>query len=283
VADELKLAEAQARARKARLKADVPEDLEKGRILEEAELDLELAEIEIAYLAGRLDSTNRSGEAALEVLRSKKDRADQQVREIQNGIGRMTVEAPRAGTTIHVSNWRGEKKKVGDSCWRGQPVIELADLNSMMAKGEVDEADAGMIRQGQPFRARLDAHPDIEYTGHVASIWQTVQRKSWRNPIKVVRLDMVLNESDPRRMRPGMRFRGSVEIERVEGVLLVPSHAVFLTPRGPVVFRRTLFGHEKVPVQLGRRNDDVVQVVEGLEPGDRIAERNLELHERGDG
>ena len=94
---------------------------------------------------------------------------------------------------------------------------------------------------------------------------------------------MVLNESDPRRMRPGMRFRGSVEIERVAGVLVVPAHAVFLTPRGPVVFRRTLFGHEKVPVKLGRRNDDVVQVVEGLEAGDRIAERNLDLQERGDG
>ena len=276
VADELKLAEAQARARKARLKVEVPEELEKGQILDEAQLDLELAEIEITHLERRLGSTERSGQAALEVLRSKKDRADQQVREIQDSIGRMMIEAPRSGTIIYVSNWRGEKKKVGDSCWRGQQVIELPDLKAMMAKGEVDEADAGMIREGQPFRVRLDAHPDVEYTGHVASIWQTVQRKSWRNPIKVVRLDMELNETDTRRMRPGMRFRGHVEIERVEEVLVVPSHAVFLTPRGPVVYRRTLLGHEQVPVKLGRRNDEMVQVVEGLAPGDRVAERDPE-------
>jgi multidrug efflux pump subunit AcrA (membrane-fusion protein) len=279
-ADKLKLAEAQARARKARLKVEVPEELEKEQVLEDARLDLELAEIEIGHLDERLTSSERSGRAALEVLRSKKNRADQQVREIQDSIERMTIKAPRSGTTIYVTNWQGEKKKVGDSCWRGQQVIELPDLKSMMAKGEVDEADAGMIREGQAFRVRLDAHPDVEYTGHVASIWQTVQRKSWRNPIKIVRLDMDLNETDPRRMRPGMRFRGNVEIERLDKVLVVPSHAVFLTPRGPVVFRRTLLGHEKVPVKLGRRNDELVQVVEGLEPGDHIAERDLDRGRR---
>ena len=93
---------------------------------------------------------------------------------------------------------------------------------------------------------------------------------------------MELNETDTGRMRPGMRFRGSVEIERLEQVLVVPSHAVFLMSEGPVVFRSTLFGHEKVPVRLGRRNDEVVQVVEGLEPGDRVAERNLERRERAE-
>jgi HlyD family secretion protein len=280
MADDLRLAEARARARKARLKIEVPEEFEKGQILEEARLDLELAETEIVHLESRLTSSERSGEAALDVLSSQMRRADQQVSEIRESIDRMTVKAPRAGTVIHVSNWRGDKKKIGDSCWRGERMVELPDLKAMMAKGEVDEADAGKITEGQAFRARLDAHPDVEYTGQVESIWQTVQRKSWRNPIKVVRLDLKLNETDTQRMRPGMRFRGSVEIEREEDVLIVPSHAVFLTSEGPVVFRRTFFGHEKVPVRLGRRNDEVVQVVEGLEAGDRVAERNLERRER---
>lgn len=280
-ADELKLAEARARARKAGLKVDVPEELEKGQILEEARLDLELAKTEIVHLEKRLASSSLSGEAALDVLRTRKTRADQQVREIQDGIERMTVTAPRRGTITYVSNWRGEKKKVGDGCWRGERVAELPDLKAMMAKGEVDEADAGKIREGQSFRVRLDAHPDVDYTGNVESIWQTVQRKSWRNPIKVVRLDMALDETDTARMRPGMRFRGTVEIDRVNDVLVVPANAVFSTPRGPVVFRQTLFGHETVPVELGRRNDELVQVLDGLTAGDRIAEQNLDLKNRG--
>jgi len=278
--DELKLAEARARARKAELKVDVPEELEKGQILEEARLDLELARTEIEHLEKRLAASALSGEAALDVLRARKTRAEEQVVEIQDGIERMTVTAPRTGTIIYVSRGRGEKKKVGDSCWRGESVVELPDLKSMMAEGEVDEADAGKIRIGQTFRVRLDAFPDVDYTGSVESIWQTVQRKSWRNPIKVVRLDMALDETDTRRMRPGMRFRGMVEIERAEDVLVVPASAVFLTAQGPVVFRRTLLGHDRVRVELGRRNDELVQVIEGLAAGDRIAEHNFDIEER---
>jgi len=274
--DELKLAEARAEERKARLKVDVPAELEKSQTLEEARLDLSLAETEIDYLERRLEASVRSAEATLDVLRSKKARADQQVQEIQEAIERMTVKAPRAGTIIFVSNWRGDKKKVGDSCWRGDTVVELPNLAEMMAKGEVDEADAGRIEVGQPFRIRLDAHPDLEYSGHVESIWQTVQQKSWRNPIKVVRLDMQLDETDTRRMRPGMRFRGTVEVERVEDALVVPARAVFPTPEGPVVYRSTWLGHERVPVTIGRRNEEMVQVVQGLSPGDRIADQDLD-------
>ena len=80
----------------------------------------------------------------------------------------MTVKAPRDGTVIYVTNWRDEKMKVGDTCWRGQEVVELPDMSAMMARGQVDEADAGQVSIGQLFRIRLDAHPDVEFTGKVA-------------------------------------------------------------------------------------------------------------------
>jgi HlyD family secretion protein len=159
-------------------------------------------------------------------------------------------------------------------------VLELPDLNAMMGKGEVDEADAGKVEVGQVFRIRLDAHPDLEYTGTVGSIWQTVQQKSWRNPVKVVRLDLELDEPDPMRMRPGMRFRGKVETGRIPDALLIPAAAVFPSADGPTVYRKTLLGHERIGVTLGERNDEYVQVLDGLDEGDRVAERDPEPGER---
>jgi multidrug efflux pump subunit AcrA (membrane-fusion protein) len=278
--DELRLAEAQARLRKARLKVELPEELLQGRELAMTKLDLELAEKEVVYLQRRLERSAESAEAQLAALRTQRDRADRRVEEITRAIEEMTRKAPRAGTVIYTEGWRGEKKAVGETCWRSESVMELPDLSEMMGKGTVDEADAGKLAEGQRVTLRLDAHPDVEFTGSVRSIWKTVQRKSWRSPVKVARLEIELDETDSRRMRPGMRFRGKVETERVAGALTVPVDAIFLEPDGPVVYRRTLLGHERAQVELGRRNEDRVEVLSGLEEGDAVSLVELGDEER---
>jgi len=278
--DRLRLEEARARCRKARLEVEVPEEILEGNDLAKARLDLELAEREIAYLERRLEAAERASRAALAALQATRDTADQKVRELKDAIEAMSVRAPRAGTVIYVTDWRDDKKKVGDSCWRGEEVIELPDLSRMMAKGEVDEADAGRVAEGQRVRLTLDAHPDVHFAGRVESIWRTVQRQSWRTPQKVVRMDISLDETDVRRMRPGMRFRGEVEVERAEAVLTVPLETVFTTSEGPVVWRETLLGAQRVVVRLGRRNATHVEVLDGLSEGDRVSTRSFEPEEQ---
>lgn len=274
---ELKLAEAEADLRRARLKVDVPEELASALELEIARLELEQARRTVDSLRGQLDAARRQWDARQEVLEAQRARAERQVSETEAAVESMTLEAPRAGTVIWVADWRGEKHKVGDSVWRYEQIIELPDLRTMMAQGEVDEADASRLEVGQPVTLRLDAHPEVEYGGRVESIWRTVQRKSSSSaPLKVVRLDIELDETDTRRMRPGMRFRGSIETRRLEDVLLVPAQAVFPTAEGPVVYRSSLTGWQRVPVEVGERNDTFVEIRSGLEPGDRVAETEPE-------
>jgi multidrug efflux pump subunit AcrA (membrane-fusion protein) len=273
--DDLRLAEAEARERKAALKVDRPAELAAAAELRQARLDLGLARDEIAYLKGRLESARAADEAELTSLRNQRDRAEERVKEIRESIGRMTVGAPRDGTVIYVTDWRETKKKVGDSVWRAERLMEIPDLRHMVAKGEVDEVDAGKIAVGQKVALRLDAHPDVEFGGRVSSIWKTVQRQSYQNPLKVVRLDIVLDRSDTVRMRPGMRFRGTIETARIERPLLIPTEAVFPTPDGPVAWRRTLLGYEAARLEVGRRNDKVVEVLGGLSEGDEVARRDL--------
>jgi multidrug efflux pump subunit AcrA (membrane-fusion protein) len=273
--DELRLAEAQARERKASLKVDRPGEYSSAQELAQARLDLELAEKEIAYLERRLAASRRSAEAALAALQSQRTRAEQRVQEIRGAIEQMTRTAPRDGTVIYATNWRDEKKKIGDACWRGESVIEVPDLSMMEAEGQVDEADAGKLEEGQKVSLRLDAHPDVRFEGRVESIWRTVRRKSWRSRQKIVRLDIELDETDTLRMRPGMRFRGEVETEFVDDALLIPIDAVSIGADGPVVQRQSLFGFETVPVELGRRNQERVEVLDGLREGDRVSVTRL--------
>ena len=273
--DELRLAEAEAGLRKAELKAASPAELAAANELALVKLDLELAHRQVEYLRARLESAQRSADATLAALRDQLQRAEQQVVWTGQDIEQMTIVAGRDGTVIYVTSWNDEKKKVGDSCWKGESVLELPDLKRMKALGNVHEADAGRLAEGQPVEFRLDAHPEVKFTGEVASIWRTVQRESWRSPKKIVRLEIELTETDTLRMRPGMRFRGSVEAERIEQTLMVDADAVFLEPSGPVVYRRTWRGHEAVSVELGRRNERRVEVLGGLAEGDRVSLNDL--------
>jgi HlyD family secretion protein len=109
-----------------------------------------------------------------------------------------------------------------------------------------------------------------------------VQKQSWRNPVKVVKLVVAIDETDPRKMRPGMRFRGTIETGRVPGALLVPADAVFPTEAGPVAFRKTSFGYDRRVLEIGGRNDASVEVKAGLSEGDRVARRDLDAAAAGD-
>jgi len=274
--DELRLAEATSRLRKASLELEVPEDLVKSQQLRESRLNFEDAKREIEFLDTKLAASRHADDVALGALRAQKDAADRRVREILASIDAMSVKAGRAGTVVYATSWRDEKKKVGDSAWRGERVLEIPDLRAMKAEGEVDESDAGKIAVGQKVRLRLESHPDTEFIGKIASIWSTVQRQSWRSQVKVVKLVVELDATDPRKMRPGMRFRGTVETGRIENALLVPADAVFPSDSGPVAFRKSAVGYGRRPLTLGARNETSVEVKAGLDAGDRVARRDLD-------
>jgi len=276
---ELRLAEAQARLRRTGFELTVPDGVKAHTTLEKARIRHRLAEIEAESLRRRLEHLEARGAAEVAALRESRDLRARQVRELERRIEQMTVRAPRAGTVLYVADWRGEKKKIGERSWRSEKVVEIPDLSRMLAEGEVAEADAGRIALSQPVTFHLDAYPDEQYRGSVHSIGRTVQRKSWHNPQKIVRLEIALDHTDVERMRPGMRWRGRIETERLTDTLVVPREAVFPRPGGAVVYLRTLWGRRELRPRFGRRNAELFEVLAGLDQGDRVLRRGGEEEE----
>jgi len=267
---DLQMAEAEARLRRARLKSSAPSELVTGIETRRAELDLELAEIEVATLKRRIAAARRAAEAELKGLQGGLRKAEIDVGRIEAAIGRMNRTAPRDGVVTYIADWRGEKVKVGDTVWVSEKVLEIPDLERMEAEGEVEEALAGRLEAGQKVSVVLDAHPDRRFDGVIQSISRTVRTKSWRNPLKVVGIKITLDETDPERMRPGMHFKGSVVVERLPDVLMAPLDAVRMTERGATVLRKTMWGIESVDVTTGPRDGQRVVILNGLAEGDRF-------------
>jgi multidrug efflux pump subunit AcrA (membrane-fusion protein) len=268
-------AQARAELGRASLKADVPPEVQQRIELEKARLDKRGRERDLQNLDAEREVTRALTGAELRSLAQQRDRARGRVEALEATIERMNIRAPQDGIVVYRTNWRDEKKKVGDSVWFGEVVLSIPDLTEMKGDGFVDEADGGPVREGQPVTVRLEARSDFDLRGKVARIGRTVRQRSWRTPLKGFRVELLLEKTDPTFMRPAMHFRGEIETGRVPGVLLVPRDAVFLRDGGPVVWVRRALGWREVPVTLGRGNRTQVEVVSGLAEGDRVSPVDL--------
>lgn len=268
--EELALASAEAALRKAALKAATPGDLVASVDLRALQLDERGAQIALDLAKDKASQTRRSDEAELASLRDKLAYATRRAEQLAKDLARMQIAAPRAGTVIYPTSWRGEKKKVGDSAWRMEVVLQIVGLDKMIGKGEVDEVDVARVAAEQPVSLRLDALPDVQLRGRVTAIARAVRPKSEAVPSQVVEIKIGL---DPTKapLRPGMRFRGEVEAERVANVVQIPIDAVFVTAGGPVAYRDRGDGVEAVPLVLGRRSSTMIEVTSGVQPGDRVS------------
>jgi HlyD family secretion protein len=274
--DRLDLVDAEAKRRKADLKADKPPDLTGALTLQVAGIERDLARAEVQFRHRREEAKRSQQRSDLGVLDSRLKRARDRAEEIRTAIKAMSVKARRAGTIVYKQDWRGEKKKVGDGMWRGESVLEIASLERMAAQGQVDEVDASKVSVGQRVGLRLEAHPDKEYAGIVERVGTLVQTESPESRVRVVQLEIKLAETDPLLMRPGMRFRGRIEIGRTPGILQVPLAAIQASAAGPHVMKVVGGSARPTPVQLGRRTRDSVEVLQGLAPGDRVVLRGAD-------
>ena len=268
--DALALAQAEAEQRKAKLKTEGSAEITASIALRKAELDHELAVFSSEIARRRNDAHRRQERAELERLTSAQQRAEQRVAQLQADLASLQVVAPMAGTVLHVVDWQGNKKKIGDNAWRAEKIVEVVSLAHMKAEGEVDEIDSSLVAIGQPVRIELDANADVTLQGSVSSLDEFVQQRAPNDPRKVVKVELSLAAQDEVELRPGMRFRGEVEIARLADVLIIPLSAVEATSEGAIVYRDGAGGAEPVPVELGRRTRDEVEVRGGLSPGDRL-------------
>jgi HlyD family secretion protein len=268
-------AQAMADLGKAKLKADVPPEVQQRIELEKARLDQKGRERDLENLGAEKRVTDSLAQAEIGSLSSKRGQAKGEVDVLQGSIEKMSVKAPQDGIVIYRTNWQGEKKKVGDSTWFGEMILSIPDLSEMRAEGFVDEADGGMVAEGQSVTLRLEARPDLDIRAKVSRVGRTVRQKSWRTPVKVFKVDVALEKTDATVMRPAMRFRGEIETGRTPGLLVVPRGAVFLRESGPVVWARRALRWTEVPVRLGRTSRRQVEVVDGVAEGDRLSPLDL--------
>ncbi len=214
-------------------KVDVINDVEKDK------LSLEQARREVEALKDRIEWHKKSSEATYQIIVSKKARAENKVDEINRGMMNFQAKSDREGVVIYKTKWNGERFQVGENVWSGQTILEIPDLNTIIAEAFVPEVDIGKVKVGKRVDITIDAFPGKSYTGSVKSVATLVRPKSWDIPNKILETQISLDQLDASIMRPGMSIKTRIETASIPNCLTVPLKAVRTTLEGSRVKVRT--------------------------------------------
>lgn len=266
-----RLAASENKFEKLKLKQGVGSDIEASNVIEKDNLAVEQARREVEALKERMEWHKKSSEASYNIILSRKARAENRVSSIQKGMEGFQAKADRDGVVVYKVRWNGERFRVGETVWSGMPVIELPELNTILAEALVPEVDIGKVKIGQHAEVSIDAFPGRSFSGTVKSIGTLVRPKAWDIPNKVLDMQIALDQLDISVMRPAMSIRLKIETNSIADCLAVPLKAVLTTAEGAVVKVKSDTGWRTQKVKLGDSNGADIVVSEGLNAGDRVA------------
>ncbi|NQU25847.1 MAG: efflux RND transporter periplasmic adaptor subunit [Candidatus Nealsonbacteria bacterium] len=233
--------------------------------------DLLLAKHELAQAQSRLDGLRQTVlpyAEARQRLATVLDRlqapnnADNQRDEL-----RVVLTSPIAGTVMEANATAGERI-TGD-----RQLFRLANLETVWIEADVSEYDLARVEGAPGASYRLAAYPDdvvpiLDGVGRLIDVGAEVDPDTRTVPIRYE----VANRDG--RLRLGMFADLLIETDRRGQALAVPKEAVIDEGGETVVYVQT--GGESFQrqrVELGIRDADLVEVSDGLQPGQRVATR----------
>jgi multidrug efflux pump subunit AcrA (membrane-fusion protein) len=235
------------------------------------------AEEHVRELEKKVEGERIAAQADVAIARQKRDKARFDVDDTRRIMGSLAIRAPIAGSISLLPNFRAggpgraaPEFKRGDRAWFGAAMAELPDLSTVQLTARIDEADRGRIQIDSSVRVRVDAVPDRELTGTMKDISVVAKPdfSTWP-PVRNFDVVVALSDSDPR-LRSGMSATARVELDKLAGVLVVPTGAVFQHGAATIVYVVARGGVENRPVTVLRRGRDQIAIASGVHEGERV-------------
>lgn len=195
---------------KAIRKADLPKSVIALNEYEENQLKYELAKLEYQHALEDMKLTKEKLKTEEDILNAKIVKLDAEVKELNNSIQSMKIMSKRKGIVMHQTDHSKNKYAVGDSVWGGARVTQVADLENITATLEIKENDLSKVKEGQKVTFTMDAYPDLEFTGRIATLSKVVRIKSKFQPSKILDAKIAIDETDLEIMRPGMSIKANI-------------------------------------------------------------------------
>ena len=269
---------------------DLESDLEISRISQEISkinFDQAVYESEVTKkeINLKLETANIALDRAKEQIENKKKIQQEEIYQKTLNIKQLTstlddatrsvnslfVISPSSGIAILKDNWMTNQKwQVGDQPYSGTSLIELPDMDAMMAEVKINEVDISKVSTGLKVEIKPDAFSDTIYKGKITSVANLAQNKDSKSKIKIFPVQIVI-DGKSKSLLPGLTVSCKIIIREIPAVLCIPLDAIFKDQTDEYVYVKTNSGFKRKPVRIGSVNSDFAIVTDGLKENEEIA------------
>ncbi len=183
------------------------------------------------------------------------------------------IRAPTTGTVLEREVDPGDPVVPLTSFQAGTPLATLADMDSLIFKGTVDEIDVGKLEVGLPVRFKIGALPNAAVRGRLTLIAPKATEEEGATLFDV---EATIAESGGVMLRAGYSTNAEIIIEERADVTLLPERLVIFDEDKTFVELPPVGGEgepTRREITIGLSDGLNVEVVTGLEDGDEVVQR----------
>ena len=277
------------------------DEVEEGRItVEQERVNLETAKMDMQVLSDftfpldRNDLSNQLSKAKINLQKARTEsesllntrrRAVQKVernlaatertlearREILSGY---VITAPTDGV-VYYGGRSGKYSsraniEIGGTIYSGYTMFTIPDLTGMKAEVDVAESEIHKLELELPVSLKVDAVPEKIFSGKIIKIAEVANDGGYWRGGGVKEFEVEVAIDDDAGLKPGYSCKAEVVTDEVDSTLQLPIQAVFRSDEGFYVYSVDGKKHRVQPVEIGRSTITHVEILDGLEEGQRV-------------
>ena len=158
--------------------------------------------------------------------------------------------------------------ELGQSIQPGQKIGQLNDLSDYKVQASIDEHYIDRVRPGL---TATFTRGDKQYQLQVRKVYPEVRDGKFR-------CDFIFKGARPENIRSGQTYYIDLELGQPEQAIIIPRGTFLQTTGGQWIFVLDKSGSKayRRQIRVGRQNPQYYEILEGLEPGERVVTSGYE-------
>lgn len=236
-----------------------------------AEAEYEAAQLKVSQIENQLAQLESSVAGLSKQLQNQEQMLDALLRkntelEVRSGVEGILLDVP---------------VKEGQMVGPGTLLAQIAAGKGMEVKTELLSDEIRSVQVGQKAAITSPVLGEESLSGQVAKIYPQAYERVSALGVVQRRVPVLISLDETGNLRPGYEVRVSIETLRKENVVLLPREAVQVNSDGSYQVMKVVDNRMVIqPVQIGEKNQQFVEVLSGIEPGQLVVrDGSLDLKE----